>query len=381
MADDLPFQATIADATGPDHIGLAYEAWSRRAATDPERADGLERLSRIPVSADYGAGCYERWLESLCQDGSRAAQMTLASRLWIGSGPSSASGGGLTLHHTWGVPLIPGRALKGLLAHYLAATYGPSVPPADPEREEEQARRPYQGITWVGEQILHGPGVVHRALFGAPPVRPDRDLSAASGATQGCVLFQDALYVPGSAVGDRPFVREVATVHQGDYYGSAGQTLPNDYDRPQVVESLSVRPGTRFLLALSGPSEWTAFALQHLKVALQEWGVGGKTASGYGLAEPTGWRDIIDPAQTAIRRHPVVVSFEAWLHRHQSLPDPEKLAAISQEWVPTLRQLPLEVRRYAVGQAGQAIHAPRLRRMLLARERGRIQGAKRRGDR
>ena len=31
---------------------------------------------------------------------------------------------GLTVHHTWGVPVIPGASLKGLCAHYTAATYG-----------------------------------------------------------------------------------------------------------------------------------------------------------------------------------------------------------------------------------------------------------------
>ncbi|MFN3484738.1 MAG: type III-B CRISPR module RAMP protein Cmr6, partial [Planctomycetota bacterium] len=104
----------------------------------------------------------------------------------------------------------------------------------------------------------------------------------AAGASAGLVTFHDALYVPGSALGDRPFAADGLTVHQKPYYESSGGSWPNDYDSPNPVAFLTVRPGVRLLFALSGPADWTKLAERLLRDALENWGVGGKTSSGYG---------------------------------------------------------------------------------------------------
>ena len=108
-------------------------------------------------------------------------------------------------------------------------------------------------------------------------------------ASAGLVVFHDALYVPDSATGRMPFAVDVLTVHQKSYYGQdkerggiAGQRWPNDYDSPNPVGFISIRPGTRFLLALSGEGEWPALARDLLSEAISAWGVGGKTSAGYG---------------------------------------------------------------------------------------------------
>jgi len=72
------------------------------------------------------------------------------------------------------------------------------------------------------------------------------------------------------------------------YYGQLegqtqpGQRWPNDYDSPNPVGFISVRPGTKFLLALSGEGEWPELALCLLTEAIGAWGAGGKTSAGYG---------------------------------------------------------------------------------------------------
>ncbi len=73
-----------------------------------------------------------------------------------------------------------------------------------------------------------------------------------AGASAGAVVFHDALYVPRSCADDRPFAADVLTVHQKAYYDSEGATSPNDYDSPNPVAFLTVRPGARLLFALSG---------------------------------------------------------------------------------------------------------------------------------
>lgn len=283
----------IADVV-PDHLGLAYDSWAPVGAggkvPDDERARWLSKLVDLTVSPDY-ARAFARWKSSFAAPGDRLVEVTLTSRLILGHGNASATDVGLTVHHTWGVPVIPGSALKGLLAHYVDAVYGPadpSLPPWEqPDGERDRAR--YQGVTWDGRRIRRGPGEVFRALFGAPDADEDgvmRERAIEAGASTGSVVFHDALYVPGSIDPDRPYATDVLTIHQKSYYDSSGGSWPSDYDSPNPVAFLTVRPVVRMLLAVSGPPDWTELAARLLLDALREWGVGGKTSSGYGRLVP-----------------------------------------------------------------------------------------------
>jgi CRISPR-associated protein Cmr6 len=59
-------------------------------------------------------------------------EVELLSRLLVGHGTQSPTEVGLTTHRTWGVPVVPGTALKGLLSHYVDAVYGPRDPKLHP---------------------------------------------------------------------------------------------------------------------------------------------------------------------------------------------------------------------------------------------------------
>ncbi len=72
-------------------------------------------------------------------------------------------------------------------------------------------------------------------------------------------------------------------VHQTDSYNSEGKSHgPNDYTSPNPIAFLTVAPGVRFLVALSGPPDLRRLAKDLLKEALQAFGVGAKTSLGYG---------------------------------------------------------------------------------------------------
>lgn len=284
MRDVLPKPET------PGHLGLAYAAWAPVGddgkVADGNRAQWLAAVAKIAIPGEYSTAL-QRWRESFSAPQDRVFELALASRLLIGHGNASATDVGLTVHHTWGVPVIPGSALKGLLAHYVDAVYGPVDPERRPwEQEGEQrARADYQGVHWHGRRIERGPGAVYRALFGAPDAREDdamRERGFDAGASAGLVTFHDALYMPRGGDDDRPFAVDVLTVHQKGYYDSSGASGPNDYDSPNPVAFLTVRPRARFLFALSGPADWTALAERLLRDALEKWGVGGKTSTGYG---------------------------------------------------------------------------------------------------
>lgn len=280
----------LATVGTPDHVALAYDTWAPVGddgkVSDGQRPDWLSKLEAIAVPPDY-ARRFDRWRKSFSTAGDRVFELQLASRLLVGHGSSSATDVGITVHHTWGVPVIPGSALKGLVAHFVDAVYGPSDPDQPPweQRGDERNRANYQGVTWRGRRIERGPGAVYRALFGAPDAEEDEEMRARgfdAGASAGLVIFHDALYVPGSLPEDKPFAADVLTVHQKAYYDSSGGSWPNDYDNPNPVAFLTVKPGARFLFAVSGPADWTELAEHLLRQALEMWGVGSKTSAGYG---------------------------------------------------------------------------------------------------
>jgi CRISPR-associated protein Cmr6 len=274
---------------------------------DTARPLWFSKLSGVEVSDAYKQA-FRTWESSFSSDRDRLFELTLSSRLLIGHGNASAAEVGLTVHHTWGVPIVTGSALKGLCAHYTATMYGPDAPEPEPWCLEGEAgeRARYQGVRWDKTAIKAGPGDVYRALFGAPDADEDEawlkhgGANWPAGAARGGVVFHDALYVPRSAVmegRDQPFVQDVLTVHHKSYYDAMGKAAqgrpdpwPNDYDDPNPVAFLTVHPKARFVVAISGDAEEAALAAHILKQAIEEWGVGGKTSLGYGRGTLAVWR-------------------------------------------------------------------------------------------
>ena len=196
----------------------------------------------------------------------------MASRLLIGHGNASASDVGLTVHRTWGTPVIPGTALKGLLSGYVDAVYGPGD--AGPQADRDDWAAP----TWCGFNVTKAPGRWHALVFGSPAVSSDDEYRYG---LRGGVTFHDALYIPSDG-DNRCYELDVLTVHQKPYYDSHGGEWPNDWNAPVPVPFLTVKPGVRFLISLEGPPRATALAMTLLLEALSKWGVGAKTSLGYG---------------------------------------------------------------------------------------------------
>jgi CRISPR-associated protein Cmr6 len=190
---------------------------------------------------------YRRWAGELSADARTVAESMAAPwRIVIGLGNENILEAGITLHRTYGTPLIPGSALKGLAAHYCAEVWGA----ADAEYSPAGAK--------------------YRALFGAA-------------ADAGHITFHDALIAPDALASG--LVLDAITPHHGDYYGG-GAYGPTDFDDPKPVPFLAVKGKFHVAVTCDGePAEavkWAKLTLQLLKQALEEWGVGGKTNSGYG---------------------------------------------------------------------------------------------------
>src|SRR5690606_3466353 len=116
------------------------------------------------------------------------------------------------------------------------------------------------------------------------------------------------------------------------------ERLPNDYDDPTPVAFVSVPPETAFLVALScRDSELRQVAAHFVEEALREWGIGGKTAAGYGRMSVRGNKTLA-LAPTA-DSSPVIKEFTDWLESHKQLSQGEQLECIEQEWLARLMLL------------------------------------------
>ncbi|MCK6546819.1 type III-B CRISPR module RAMP protein Cmr6 [Myxococcota bacterium] len=365
----------------PDHVGLAYDAWAPIETApgdelgkipDERKQDWLAQLQEAVVSEDY-QHFFDRWRASFAGDpSSRTVEVALAQRLLIGHGNPAPSEVGLHVHRTWGVPLIPGSALKGLLAHYLETHFAPSprdrCHPLDPSSKPEiRERAKLQGPTWKGTKIAMGPGEVFRGLFGAPDAESDRNYRSSApelvGAARGEVVFHDALMLPPAAPEApeaRPFAADVITPHHKTYADSRGaDAWPNDYDSPIPIGFLSVRPKVHFLVALSGPSAWNELALALLRDALVEWGVGGKTSSGYGRIDPASWRPQRGSPRRDGRLDDVRRDLERW--EGEGLAQRRILQLLVEKWSEPLRGLPDEAHKHLSAMISKVVKAKNVR--------------------
>ncbi len=216
--------------------------------------------SRDPSLIALYRRAFDRWRGGISEVRAEADLQTPPhSRLIVGLGNKGVIEAGLRLHHTYGVPLIPGSALKGLASHYCAEVWGKTDP---------QYALPSHGFDPDRDTNYH------RLLFGATD-------------DSGVIRFEDAWLHPDSlAPRDQGLLADVMTPHHQKWQTDEN-IAPTDFDSPVPVPFLSV--AGRFHLALSwqGPDhpdagKWVGLAFSLLREVVQEWGVGGKTTSGYG---------------------------------------------------------------------------------------------------
>lgn len=193
--------------------------------------------TEVPADGIY-VSAYKRW-HATWQRASDDGQASLRSlrfehRLLINLAQPSLWESSVSLQAPYGVPSIPGSALKGLARHFAKSQLG--IPAAQID-----------------------------AIFG----------SSDSGRK---VQFMDAWWVPGSAPGrhkNRPLVREQVAPHHFDFMQSSGKVPATPFDSP--VPSPQIATHGQFLFLVQGPKLWSEYALNILQVALEVEGIGART--------------------------------------------------------------------------------------------------------
>lgn len=181
---------------------------------------------------------------------------------------SSVTEGGLLLHHTYGVPYLPGSALKGLCHARAQRMARAGIAP------------PMKGLPDHWPLLLFG-WAQDEPLIG-------EDAQAAAGIFD----FWDALWIPPDEKGfpaTSPLVRDVVNPHHKKYYGLDRNT-PSPSDQPEPSFFLNIAPKVGFrivvetLKTLDDKTDQllTWLVKEVLIPGLIEDGIGARTRSGYG---------------------------------------------------------------------------------------------------
>lgn len=188
---------------------------------------------------------------------------TLGSRMVVGLGGGSVFETAITLHHTYGLPYIPGSAVKGCLRSFIIrCLFADIVKAAKDDKEIEQTilnRKEHKEKDFVDFIELFG-----------------------SQGQSGGVVFFDAF----PAKCDK-LELDIMNPHYADYY--QGKTAPTDDMNPTPIKFYAVPENTQFTFRLASSkvdikhTSIKGFPLTKLfEEMLSEIGIGAKTAVGYG---------------------------------------------------------------------------------------------------
>lgn len=300
------------------HAGLWLDKYieQQRREDVGSRTQLVKDVSSIAIPEEYTL-FYKSWQKLLVEQGARCREAHAKSRMIVGLGGESVLETSITLHHTYGVPYIPGSALKGLASSYV---------------------RNYLGPEWQKGSNAFA------ILFG--------DTEEA-----GYITFFDAIYIPDNK--KKPLYPDIITVHHQKYYQRGNNiTAPADWDSPIPVPFLSATGSYLVALAVSDPDleeprQWIDKTFEILQMALLDIGIGAKTSSGYGrmVLRPEKQNKVPEPPPEQSIDPEIAKNIADLVQKVQSLPDTSVSSQIRQYYDRWLR-----VKQYPQSRAlGQAI--------------------------
>ena len=203
----------------------------------------------------------ERQTQQLLQFAKRDIKLycvdaTVDWRLIVGLGSEHIQETNMMLHHIYGIPYIPGSAVKGVLRHWWLQENEDFV---DDKGKIDEAK------------ALDNPDFL--AVFGSQERR-------------GEVQFLDAY--PAEEV---HLATDIMNPHYPDYYG--GNKPPTDHQNPRPINFLTVQETTFRFAFLAKDQNPLNELKKRFQEALELKGVGAKTAVGYGY-----FRDFTDQTNT-----------------------------------------------------------------------------------
>jgi len=213
----------------------------------------------------------EHWIKNMGNNFEKF-EATTSWRLVIGLGASHPQETSMTLHHIYGIPYIPGSAIKGVTRHWAVLKFAKEI--SRKERKdfeiavEEVSKALEDGKELAGLKVCDLEFSQLVEIFGTQK-------------QQGKVIFFDAY-----PIGEINLKIDVMNPHYPEYY-SKGQA-PTDWQNPIPIKFLTVE-NTKFQFYLAVRGENSNKILEKTKElcleALKEHGIGAKTSLGYGIFE------------------------------------------------------------------------------------------------
>jgi CRISPR-associated protein Cmr6 len=241
------------------HLGLLLDKYIPKEAIEGEDKSGKGNwLREIATSYQPDTGLIEaslaRWRSYVSALQGQAFRAKTYWRLIVGLGSNTTLETGLTLHSIYGLPIIPGSALKGLTRAY-AATEDTAMYIDKPDKPGEKA---------PSTELANDPADIQR-IFGKQD-------------DAGTVIFFDAIVMNKFSL-----TLDIMNPHYSNYYGKGD--APSNDQNPIPIPFLTISNATfQFAVAPRDNSKQQDAdrAKGWLKLALQDYGVGSKTSADYG---------------------------------------------------------------------------------------------------
>jgi CRISPR-associated protein Cmr6 len=219
----------------------------------------------------------QKMMDSLKESGYLIEQfdLKLQWRLIVGLGASHPQETSMTLHHIFGIPYIPGSALKGASRHYMIWKF---------VDENEEELKSLLGKSNFAELLKE----LNKAL------EKEKNLTV----SVGNISFKDLIHIFGTQnrqgkiiffdaypIEEIKLKIDIMNPHYPDYYTK--DKPPTDWQNPIPIKFLTVEDTKfRFYLAAKDKDQnLLNHARKILNDALLNYGVGAKTSLGYGLFE------------------------------------------------------------------------------------------------
>ncbi|WP_456321299.1 type III-B CRISPR module RAMP protein Cmr6 [Palaeococcus sp. (in: euryarchaeotes)] len=249
----------------------------------------------LPYYANFFNLYREMW-KSI--DNSIEFSLKTKTRLVVGLGDEGVYETSIRLHRNYGVPYIPGSTIKGVTKHHLIFLLTSAVfSDGDFFKLAGKVQEALENgnLDWFGKQRTskgnHNEEEIKklRDIFGTdnPKEIAEKGIEI-FGTTEkeGEIIFFDALPVPDS-LRDKMLEVDIMNPHYPNYY--QGNEPPGDWQTPNPIFFLTVPAGVKFQFCIAPRRKERVKLLGRTKKllisALQEHGVGAKTAIGYGRLE------------------------------------------------------------------------------------------------
>lgn len=286
---------------GEEHVG--YRLGPKNLKRDWLK-DALQSAANSRAASAVLQAQRDRQIEMVQAACGRCELLLTASPLIVGLGAGHVLETAITLDRNTGAPLIPGSALKGLARTVGLISVAEKLPRTDwlVEKRNDDEIIPARLIRleeWiVSFDDLRTPEAIDHLLYqvlgpdsDAKPIdekalRLAADFRAVFGTTEcaGGIVFLDSLYA-GSRLPQ--YHIDIMNPHFPKYY--TGDSAPSDDQSPVPVPYLTVTadPPQPFIFAVLPRTQGAAPLVKRagawLMRGLKEFGVGAKTAQGYGL--------------------------------------------------------------------------------------------------